>query len=181
MRQTPSRRVALGLIVAAVGATAAAPHTPYGQWIVYRQKHLLVGAHRGDPRTYELAQAVVRALDEELPESHARIARGPRPQRLASLIGSGQLLTAVLSMTEADAMAGSGPPFEGYLPVRLYQIGALGGGYCLYASPDLPADHAWLITQALAHAKLVEAPEPKHLSAHSGAVSFWRGEPLPDD
>jgi hypothetical protein len=180
MRRNPSRRAALGLVFAAVGATAAAAHTPYGQWVVYRQKHLLIGAHRGDPKTYDLAQSVVQALDEELPEARARIARGPRPQRIASLIGSGQLLTTVLSMVEAEAMAEARPPFDGYLPVQIHQLASLGQGYCLYASPDLAADHAWLVAQALAHSCLVQAPEAQHLAPHPGAAIFWRGEPLPE-
>jgi hypothetical protein len=179
MRRAQNRRAALALILAAAGAAAAAAHTPYGQWVVYRQKHLLVGAHRGDARTYELAQAVVAALNEELPEARARVARGPRPQRIASLIGTGQLMTAVLSETEAEAMAEARPPFEGYVPVPLRQIAALGSGYVLYASPDLPGDHAWLIAEALAHAGLGEAPEDHRLAPHPGAATFWRGKPLP--
>jgi hypothetical protein len=165
--------------VAAACGTFAAAHTPYGQWVVYRQKHLLVGAHRGDLRTYELAKAVVAALDEELPEARARVARGPRPQRIASLIGTGQLMTAVLSNTEAEAMAGALPPFEGYVPVPLRQVGLLDSAYTLYAGADLPDDHAWLITQALAHAGLVTPPEPRRIDLHPGAAAFWRGDPQP--
>lgn len=179
MRRTRSRRSALTLMVAAAIGTSAAAHTPYGQWVVYRQKHLLVGAHRGDPRTYELAQAVVAALEEELPEARARVARGPRPQRIASLIGTGQLMTAVLSKPEAEAMAEARPPFEGYVPVPLLQVGLLDSEYTLYAGPDLPGDHAWLVTQALAHASLIARPEEGRIEMHPGAAAFWRGDPQP--
>jgi hypothetical protein len=179
MRRNPTRRAALGLALAAAGASLAAAHTPYGQWVVYRQKHLLIGAHRGDPRTYDLAQAVVAALGEELPEAAARVARGPRPQRIASLLATGQLMTAVLASSEAEAMASGRPPFEAYLPVPLRQLAALGGGYRLYASPDLPEDHAWLVAEALAHAKLGSAPESRELAVHPGAATFWSGGPLP--
>jgi hypothetical protein len=177
MMRRPNRRAALGLILAAAGASAAA-HTPYGQWVVYRQKHLLIGAHRGDPRTYDLARAVVAALEIELPEAKARVARGPRPQRIASLLGTGQLLAAVLSGAEAAAMTTAAPPFEAYRPVPLVQLAALGGGYALYASPDLPEDHAWLVAEALAHAGLGSLPDRDHLALHPGAESFWSGGPL---
>jgi hypothetical protein len=174
----PTRRAALGLILAAAGASAAAAHTPYGQWVVYRQKHLLIGAHRGDARTYDLARAVVAALETELPEARARVARGPRPQRIASLIATDQLMAAVLSGEEAAAMTTAAPPFEAYRPVQIVQLAALGGGYALYASPDLPEDHAWLVADALAHAGLGSLPDPDHLALHPGAASFWSGGPL---
>jgi len=52
MPMTPNRRdVLIGLALAAASCAAAGAHTPYGQWVVYRQKHLLIGAHRGDART----------------------------------------------------------------------------------------------------------------------------------
>ena len=105
--------------LAFAGAACAAPalgHTPYGQWVVYRQKHLLVGSHRGDLRTYDWAKAVVAGLDEQLPEAQARVARGPRPQRIATLMGTGQLFLAVLTAQEAGRMARAEAPFVGYRP-----------------------------------------------------------------
>ena len=179
MGRIRNRRAALALMLAVACGTFAAGHTPYGQWVVYRQKHLLVGAHRGDPRTYELAQAIVAALNDELPEARARIARGPRPQRIASLIGTGQLMTAVLSNAEAEAMTEALPPFEGYLPAPLRQVGMLDSEYSLYAASDLPDEHAWLIAQALAHAGVVQPPGGQPIALHPGAASFWRGDPQP--
>jgi hypothetical protein len=179
MRRTRSRRSALTLMVAAAIGTSAAAHTPYGQWVVYRQKHLLVGAHRGDLRTYELAQAVAAALDDELPEARARVARGPRPQRIASLIGTGQLMTAVLSKPEAEAMAEARSPFEGYEPVPLLQMGSFDDEYTFYAGSHLPDDHAWLVTQALAHVGMIARPEQGRIDLHPGAAAFWRGDPQP--
>lgn len=177
----PTRRhVLTGLALAATWVAAASAHTPYGQWVVYRQKHLVIGAHRGDDRTYELAQAVVAALDEELPEARARIARGPRPQRIASLLGTGQIFIAVLSEAEAELMAEARPPFDGYRPTPLRVLADLGGGYLLFASPDLPEDHAWLVAQALGHSLLGDAPKGTGLPIHPGAAAFWSGAPLPD-
>lgn len=173
------RRVLIGIALAATSAVAAGAHTPYGQWGIYRQKHLLIGAHRGDDRTYQLAQAVIAALDKELPEARARIARGPRPQRIASLIGTGQMLAAVLSEAEAEAMAEARPPFDGYRPTPLRVLADHGGGYLLVASPNLPEDHAWLVAQALDHAQIGHAPESVALPIHPGAAAFWSGGPRP--
>ncbi|MEL6196565.1 MAG: hypothetical protein AAFT19_01835 [Pseudomonadota bacterium] len=174
-----SRRALLaGALCAAIAGSAGA-HTPYGQWVVYRQKHLLIGAHRGDARTYALAKAIAAALADELPEAKARVARGPRPQRIASLMGTGQLLTAVLSMPEAAAMTVAAAPFENYRPVELRSLAALDDDYALFASTLLPSDHAWLLVQALDHAGLAVAPSTGEIAGHPGADAFWRGDPAP--
>jgi len=52
-------------------------HTPYKQWQVYRRKHLLIGANKAEPPTYELGKKIAALLLEELPESRARVARAP--------------------------------------------------------------------------------------------------------
>ncbi|MEL6587934.1 MAG: hypothetical protein AAFQ50_14975, partial [Pseudomonadota bacterium] len=140
--------------LAGLGAVTAAPalaHTPYGQWVVYRQKHLLVGAHRGDARTYALAKSVVAGLARELPTAKARVARGPRPERIASLMGTGQLFLAVLSVDEARRMAASQAPFQDYPPTPVRAVADLGGGYMVVAAAAFRTDHAKLVTMALDH------------------------------
>lgn len=174
-----NRRALLATALAAAVAGRAFAHTPYRQWVVYRQKHLLIGAHRGDQRTYALAKTVTAALADELPDAKARVARGPRPQRIASLMGTGQLLTAVLSETEAGAMAAAAPPFENYRPVPIRIIATLDDDYALFASDTLPDDHAWLIAAALEHAGLGTAPATDGIGRHRGADAFWRGQPSP--
>ena len=180
----PSRRALLqgALALAALPPAALPPaaraHTPYGQWVAYRQKHLMVGAHRGDGRTYDLARRVVATLDAELPEARARVARGPRPQRIASLMGTGQIRLAVLHAAEAARMAAAEPPFDGYRPVPLTTIAALTDGYALYAAPGLPPDHAWLVARAAGHGGIGHAGPPG-FPPHPGAAAFWAGEAMP--
>ena len=181
---TPNRRQILlcaggAAVSAAVPACVARAHTPYGQWVVYRQKHLLVGAHRGDGRTYELAQTVVAALGRELPDARARVARGPRPQRIASLMSTGQLRVAVIRQDEAVLMAAGAPPFEGYLPTPLLVMAALIDDYFVYGSPDLPEDHAWLVTEALDAARIGTAPQAGPIPPHPGARLYWNGGATP--
>lgn len=170
-------RLSRRALLASAGATLAAPaiaHTPYGQWVVYRQKHLLIGSHRGDLHTYDLAKAVVAGLHEQLPEAQARVARGPRPQRIASLMGTGQLYVAVLSLDEARRMAEALPPFEGYRPTPTQALADLGDGYLLLAAPEFPDDHAELVTSAIDHAGLGEAPTGSVIAPHTGAAEYWR-------
>lgn len=164
------RRQFLTLAGAALALPAGA-HTPYGQWVVYRQKHLLVGAHRKDMRTYLHAKSIVSGLEAELPEAQARVARGPRPQRIASLIGTGQLFLTVLSAEEAGRMARAEAPFKGYPPTPVHALVSLDADYLLYAAPEFPADHAALVTKALDHAGLGFAPVGAEM--HPGAESYW--------
>lgn len=169
----PNRRGILVGVGAAIFAASALAHTPYGQWVVYRQKHLLVGAHRGDERTYALAKSVVAGLERELPEASARVARGPRPQRIASLIATGQLYLAVLSADEAGRMAQAAAPFEGYRPTPVQALADLGDGYFLFAAPDFPVDHAQMVTEAVDHAGLGTAPVSDGVEVHEGAARHW--------
>ncbi|MEL6482374.1 MAG: hypothetical protein AAFQ75_13060 [Pseudomonadota bacterium] len=173
-----TRRRFLAAALWAVAGNAVA-HTPYGQWVVYRQKHLLIGAHRGDSRTYEQAKAVVAALEVELPAAAARVARGPHPQRIASLMGTGQLNVAVLPEAEAAAMVEGSAPFENYRPTPLTRLAALNDGYTLFAAEGLPPDHGWLIVQALDHSGMARAPRTDAIILHPGAAAYWRGDPKP--
>lgn len=161
------------VVGAALLAAPAIAHTPYGQWVVYRQKHLLIGAHRGDSRTYALAKSVVAGLARELPEAKARVARGPRPQRIASLIATGQLFLAVLSASEASRMAEAAAPFDGFRPTPVQALASLGDGYFLFAAPDFPIEHAQMVTEALDHAGLGSAPVAADIDVHDGASLYW--------
>ena len=177
---TPTRRGLLGAALAALVAGPAAAHTPFRQWVVYRRKHLLIGAHRGDARTYALAKALEAALALELPEARARVARGPRPQRIAKLIGTGQLMTAVLADAEARAMVEARPPFEAEPPTPLLRMAALERGYSLYASFEFPPDHAYMVASAIAEAGLAAPPKRDDFPPHQGALAFWDGRPPPE-
>ena len=168
-----TRRRLLGFAATALAATPALAHTPFRQWLVYRQKHLLIGAHRGDSRTYELAREVVAALARELPEARARVARGPRPERIASLIGTGQLFLTVLASDQAARMARAAAPFTGYRPTPTHALVDLGGQYLLFAAPGFPVDHARLVTAAVADAGLGTNPMSLGLEVHPGAIAFW--------
>lgn len=194
MRRPNSRRAFLGRAVLLAGASLILTgHTPYRHWDIYRQAHLLIGCHKADPETYTLAQAAVAVLAEHLPEAKARVARAPHPERLASLIGTGQLFVTVLGRDEAFAMATGAGAFAPYGAQPLQRLAEM-EMYLLVAHADLPKRHAWLITEALFGSRLMPETESTAtqtatagetsqgaawLPWHPGSRAFLDGEPEP--
>ena len=178
MTQTTRRRWLQGAAVAALYPLLGA-HAPYRQWVVYRKKHLLIGCHRRNPRGYVLAKQVAAALAEELPAAQARVARAPRPERLASLLGTAQLDVALLSPSTAELMQAGAGPFKPYGPVALGLMGWV-EDQILVARPAFRSDHAWLVTGALAHAEMLHAEGGQiDVGWHDGGHAYWRGAPRP--
>ncbi|MGI9384275.1 MAG: hypothetical protein ACR2PO_14075, partial [Methyloligellaceae bacterium] len=99
-----NRRRLIRAVTLAAGGVLLCGHTPYGQWVVYRKKHLLIGCHRADQQTYDLAKQLVAILEDRLPKASARVARAPNAGRLASLLGTDQMDVAVLAWADATAM-----------------------------------------------------------------------------
>ena len=162
-----NRRVLLRAGAAAGLVTLLGGHTPYGQWVVYRKKHLLIGCHKDDPETYALAKRVVALLAEHLPAAKARVARAPFAGRLASLLGTDQLEVAVLGASDAGAMRRGEGPFSAYGPVALRLLVPV-GERLLVAHADFPGDHAALVTGALLGTDLA----PVSLTADTPAVPW---------
>jgi len=133
-----NRRRALRLSVGVAAALLLGGHTPYGQWVVYRKKHLLIGCHKLDPETYDLAKRVVALLAEHLPAAQSRIARAPDAGRLASLLGTAQMAVAIVNSVDAEAMLGGTGRFEAYGAVSLRLLLPI-AGRLLIARTDFPA------------------------------------------
>jgi hypothetical protein len=172
------RRLLQGLGAAA--ATLLCGHTPYGQWTVYRKKHLLIGCHRQDPRTYELAKQVVAVLAEHLPSAKARPARAPTLGRLASLLGTDQLHVSVLGWADAERMAAGTAEFRPYGEIPLQLIAPV-GEHALIAHSSLPKRHVWLVAAALSESAFVKDASigANPLPWHVGAEALRKGEPEP--
>lgn len=126
----------------------ASGHTPYRQWDVYRRKHLLIGANKADPPTYELGKRIAAVLLKELPESRGRVARAPHAWRLASLITTDQIQLILLSGEDVQALSNGRDGFEAFGKVELRALFRF-GGYWLICRPDFPEDHAVLLTRTL--------------------------------
>lgn len=154
-------------------------HTPYKQWAVYRQKHLLVGCHKDVPETYALSQQIVALLDSDLPAASARIARAPAASRLASLLATDQLNIAVLTPETATAMAEGSGIFAAYGSISLTTLLPL-DEYLLVGHSRLVDNHCWQITKALLP---IASADVKTFSPalpwHNGSRRFVHGEPMP--
>jgi hypothetical protein len=92
--------------VAGAGAAAMflCGHAPYGQWGVYRRRHLLILTARADPPSFELGKRVAEVLADRLPSSKAQVSRAPHKERIASLISSQQLDVALMRRDDAAAL-----------------------------------------------------------------------------
>jgi hypothetical protein len=155
-------------------APAAVAHTPYRQWVVYRQRHLLIGCHKGDPDAYARAKAMEAWLAEALPDARARTARAPHPGRLASLFATDQLHLGLLRAAEAVAMRAGREPFAPYGAVPLEAVAAV-GEHLLCTVPSFAGDHVGLLLDALADApaELRPGAPPPDVAPPHAAAAHW--------
>jgi TRAP-type uncharacterized transport system substrate-binding protein len=178
-RRALLRGVLLGAACIVTGA-----HTPYRQWQVYRQKHLTIGTSRADAPSYPLGRRIVEVLATYLPDSRARVTRGPDPWRLASLLTSGQLEVVVLGQRDVAALRAGRAPFEAFGPTELRALFTF-GDYLLVCRPDFPARHAYQVALTLTEhaAEIPDAwPADPHIGLvpiHPGALAYAMGEPEP--
>ncbi|MGI9332693.1 MAG: hypothetical protein ACR2RL_05985 [Gammaproteobacteria bacterium] len=180
------RRSLLKLGIAAASVVAATGHTPYKQWKVYRQKHLLIGTSRADEPTYPLGKRIARLLEQHLPQSKARVARARTVHRLVSLLSTGQIPVLLVSVPDAVAIAAGEQAFEAFGPLdvrALYRV----GDHLLVTRADFPGHHAWMLVHTLSEygATLPGARMPSAADSpveiHPGALAFARGEALPGE
>jgi TRAP-type uncharacterized transport system substrate-binding protein len=179
------RRALLRIGLVATAWLATAGHTPYRQWQVYRQRHLLIGTSRADAPTYPLGQKIAELLTAELPESSARVTRGPDPWRLASLLTTGQLEVVLLASRDVAALRDGRAPFAAFGPTELNVLFAF-GDYFLVCRPDFPDHHAYQVVRTLSEnaaaisgARPVAAASATPVALHAGARAYALGEPMP--
>lgn len=144
------RRVLIktALAAAVCGVGNARAHTPYKQWQVYRDKHLLIGCLKNTPETYTLAKKLVALFAEELPRASARVARAPHLHRIASLMATNQLDTSIIPVSSAVELAAGAGDYAIYGPVPLRVLFAFGD--LLYVGMEsMPEHHALMIFRAL--------------------------------
>ena len=154
-------------------------HTPYRQWKVYRQRHLLIVASKTDQEGFRLCRALAETLAAHLPDSKARPSRAPNAARVASLLGTGQMDVAVLPRGQATALATD--PQDGTEPLRLMLLMNF-GAHVLVSRADFPDDHAYQVVRTLDLEREVlpgagTAPGPfagSSLPLHPGAREYLR-------
>jgi TRAP-type uncharacterized transport system substrate-binding protein len=178
------RRKFLHVGMVATAWFAAGAHTPYRQWQVYRQRHLLIGTSKTDAPTYPLGQKIAEVLATHLPASSARVTRGPDSWRLASLLTTGQLEIAVLSAADVAALRDGRAPFAAFGPTALNALFGF-GDYYLVCRPEFPPHHAYQVVQTLVNnaalisgARFLDA-SASPIALHPGARAYVLGEPMP--
>lgn len=176
------RRRFLTIAAAPAAAGLLSGHSPYRQWIVYRQTHLIILTSRDDPAGDELGEQCAAVMRSVLPDSKAAVGRGPRVQRIASLIASRQAEVGIVSQVNAAAMFHGAAPFAdiGAIPLRVL---VQNDGYRMVCREDFPQQHAYLIAEALAGAEvglglIVPRTEQSEIPVHTGALAFASGLPL---
>ena len=134
-------------------------HSPYRQWAVYRETHLVVVGDDAVPGAFTVAEGVAECLAIHVPGSRAVAARARTAQEVMKLLRSRQLPVAlVLGADAADALRARGN-FAGEEPLPLRAL-AVFGAYLLVALEDFPAGKAQEIARALAEHPPPGAPAP---------------------
>ena len=176
------------LLAAALGGAALLvpgrtllAHTPYRQWKVYRQRHLMIGASREDAASYPKAKEIQAFLETYLPEASARVARARTRRRLADLLATDQIRIVLVSIADAVALRRGEPPFRGSVEVRtLWRF----GDHVMVVRPSFPPAHAWILARTFAEhgtALAESSPTPAHAETplHEGVRIAVDGGPMP--
>ena len=159
--------------------------SPLGQYLSYREQHLLIMSTREDAPTYPYSKILVEVLDEVLPEASARPARARTFKRVQSLFSTNQMPLVLLSKKNAiDLINGEGP-FKQYGSADA-EVVYFFDDLVLLAQPKFPNRFSWLLTEAIIKAglKLPGAKSPleneKIIKIHSGTLMFLNNEKIPE-
>ena len=172
------------LLLVLLIAWPAHAHSPWGQYQVYRQKHLLIMSTIPDAPTYPYSKKLVAAINAVLPEAQARPARAKDLERVHNLFKSKQMNLVLLSKENAKALVEGSGPFSAYGPIAARTLYAF-GDLRLLVQPDFPDDHVWLLTDAIKKTRdqLPDALSPKDVASlpnlHLGTLIALRGDPMP--
>lgn len=89
-------------------------HSPWGQYLAYREQHLLIMSTREDEPTYPFSKILVEKINEQLPEASARPARARDFRRVQSLFATNQMPLVLLSKKNALSLIKGSGPFKKY-------------------------------------------------------------------
>ena len=185
-----NRRQFFSLAAASAGWVFLSGHSPYRQWMVYRETHLVILTSRDDLGADDLGEKFAAIVREALPDSRATVGRGPRVQRIASLISTGQAMVGVVSRPNALAMYRGEGPFQQYGSIAL-RVLVQNDAYQLVCREDFLPQHGYLLTEALMeHMSMAdgagldlsvpgrEAADAGEIPPHVGALAFAEGRSL---
>ena len=142
------RRTFLCMLPALLAAPMAAAHSPWGQYAVYRQKHLLVLSTRDDADSYGYSKRLVDAINDAAPEASARPARAVNLERAYNLLRTDQFQFALLSASNIEAMRTATGVFAGKPAVDLKTIYRFGHLEFVVVA-DFPDNLVAIVTDAV--------------------------------
>lgn len=180
-----NRRQFLSLGAASAGWVLLCGHSPYRQWMVYRETHLIILTSRDDLAGDDLGEKIAVIVRGALPDSKAVVGRGPHVQRIASLISTRQVAVGVVSRPNALAMYHGEGPFRQYgaIPLRVLVQNDV---YRLVCRDDFLPQHGFLLAEALMENGTDlglsvpgrDAIGAGDIPAHVGALAFAEGQSL---
>lgn len=172
---------ALARSAIAVGAALVLMgHSPYRQWAVYRETHLIVVADGGVPGAFTVSESIARTLAAHVAKSHAVAARASSAGHVVALLRSGQLPLALLLTADATDAALARGAFARDAPLPLRTLAAL-GPYLLVTVAAFPAERAREIAAALTsdppEGSLASATPPAAVPLHPALVGGAASRP----
>ena len=72
-------------------------HSPWGQYLAYREQHLLIMSTREDVPTYPYSKILIDVINKQLPDASARAARAKTFRRVQGLFSTNQMPLVLLS------------------------------------------------------------------------------------
>ena len=191
-----NRRRFVSIAAASAANLLLCGHSPYRQWMVYRETHLIILTSRDDLEGDDLGERLAAILREALPDSRAAVGRGPSVQRIAGLISTRQAEVAVVSSANALAMYNGEGVFRQYGAIPL-RVVVRNDKYRLVCRDDFLPQHGYLLAEALTqrtpmkHASEASgvslglsvpgrdaADSAGEIPPHAGALAFLEGQPL---
>ena len=123
-------------------------HSPWGQYQVYRRKHLLLLSSRDDELSYPFSKELVACLDNVLPIAKARPARAINIERAFELLRTDQFQFAVFDRENIDKMRNATGEFSDRAPVDLGTLLQFGDLH-MVVRRDFPDDLVATVTHNL--------------------------------
>ena len=156
-------------------------HAPWGQWQVYRMRHMLLLSVREDEKSYPFSKVIIDALSETLPEARARPARARDYRRVHSLLSTDQIPLAVLSKDVVISLLYGTGVFNNFSPVSMNMVFDF-GELMLIARPTMPDSHTWRITDALIrYGKFEQVINNTEIPIHHGSKIRFNNLPIPEE
>lgn len=156
-------------------------HAPWGQWHVYRMRHMLFLSVQEDEDSYPFSKEIIEALSHSLPEARARPARAKDFRRVHSLLSTDQMPLVVLSKNIALSLLSGTGVFNNYSPVNMSLVFHF-GKMLLLARPSMPDSHTWRLTDALIRSgKFSNKINDTEIPVHNGSNIRFMNLPMPGE